>query len=69
MNLNHRQPGDPAKLATVIVDFTEAPDPPVRLPLGSDTMGAIQAKHASDRAILEAWGDVTVSTDFSQSAA
>lgn len=62
--LNHAQPGDPAKLAEVIVAFADAPQPPVRLPLGSDTVAAIAAKHASDGAILEAWRDVSVSTDF-----
>ena len=62
--LNRAQPGDPAKLAEVIVAFADAPRPPVRLPLGSDTVAAIAAKHASDGAILEAWRDVSVSTDF-----
>jgi len=58
--LNHSQPGDPAKLAKVLVDFADVPHPPirpsahppVRLPLGSDTVAAIRAKHASDNAIL-----------------
>ncbi|WP_454917395.1 oxidoreductase [Xanthobacter sediminis] len=62
--LNHAQPGDPDKLAAVLVDFTDAPNPPVRLPLGSDTVAAIEAKHASDAAILAAWRQVSVSTDF-----
>jgi NAD(P)-dependent dehydrogenase (short-subunit alcohol dehydrogenase family) len=63
-NLNHAQPGDPDRLAQVLVDFAEVPNPPVRLPLGSDTVAAIEAKHASDAAILAAWRDVSVSTDF-----
>jgi NAD(P)-dependent dehydrogenase (short-subunit alcohol dehydrogenase family) len=66
-NLNHEQPGDPEKLARVLVDFAEAPDPPVRLPLGSDTVAAIEAKHASDAAILAKWRAVSVSTDFTAS--
>jgi NAD(P)-dependent dehydrogenase (short-subunit alcohol dehydrogenase family) len=65
-NLNHAQPGDPDKLARVIVDFADAPDPPLRLPLGSDTVAAIEAKHASDSAILAAWRAVSISTDFAQ---
>jgi hypothetical protein len=51
-NLNHEQPGDPEKLARVLVDFAQAPDPPVRLPLVSDTLATIEAKDASDAAIL-----------------
>jgi NAD(P)-dependent dehydrogenase (short-subunit alcohol dehydrogenase family) len=63
-DLNHAQPGDPQKLAAVLVDFADASKPPVRLPLGNDTVKAIQAKHASDAAILSEWRDVSVSTDF-----
>jgi NAD(P)-dependent dehydrogenase (short-subunit alcohol dehydrogenase family) len=62
--LNHNQPGDPAKLAKVLVAFAEAPNPPVRLPLGSDTVAAIEAKHAADAAILADWRSVSISTDF-----
>lgn len=62
--LNHNQPGDPARLAKVLIDFAEVPNPPVRLPLGSDTVAAIEAKHASDAAILKQWRRISVSTDF-----
>ena len=62
--LNHAQPGDPSRLARVLVDFVSAPNPPVRLPLGSDTVAAIEDKHRSDEAILTAWRAVSVSTDF-----
>lgn len=62
--LNHAQPGDPNKLAKVLIEFADEPNPPVRLPLGSDTVAAIEAKHASDAAILAEWRQVPVSTDF-----
>ncbi len=62
--LSHNQPGDPAKLADVLVDLADAPNPPVRLPLGSDTVAVIEAKHVSDAAILSEWRAVSVSTDF-----
>jgi NAD(P)-dependent dehydrogenase (short-subunit alcohol dehydrogenase family) len=65
--LNHAQPGDPAKLASVLVDFADAPNPPVRLPLGSDTVAAIEAKHRSDEAVLARWRAVSVATDFAAS--
>ncbi|ASR51545.1 oxidoreductase [Blastomonas fulva] len=67
VDLNHAQPGNPDKLAEVLVAFADAPNPPVRLPLGSDTVSAIEAKHAADAAILAEWHEVSVSTDFSRS--
>ena len=63
-DLYHAQPGDPAKLACVLADFASAPNPPVRLPLGSDTVAAIEAKHRSDEAILASWRATSISTDF-----
>lgn len=69
VSLNHAQPGDPDRLAQVLVDFAAAPNPPVRLPLGSDTVAAIEAKHASDAAILADWRAVSISTDFAAQAA
>jgi NAD(P)-dependent dehydrogenase (short-subunit alcohol dehydrogenase family) len=62
--LSHNQPGDPARLADVLVAFAQAVDPPVRLPLGSDTVAAIEKKHAADAAILERWRAVSLSTDW-----
>lgn len=62
--ISHNQPGDPSKLADVLVAFADAPNPPVRLPLGSDTVAVIEAKHAADAAILSDWRKVSVSTDF-----
>ena len=64
VDLNHEQPGDPEKLAQVLVKFVDAPNPAVRLPLGSDTVRTIEAKHAADAAILAEWRSVSVSTDF-----
>ena len=63
-DLNHGQPGDPDKLAQVILDFADAANPPVRLPLGSDTVAAIEAKHAADAEIVAKWRAISVSTDF-----
>lgn len=62
--VNGAQPGDPDKLARVLVDFAGEPDPPVRLPLGADTVAAIEAKHASDAAIIARWREVALSTGF-----
>ncbi|MEP9379860.1 oxidoreductase [Aquabacter sp. CN5-332] len=62
---NHAQPGDPQKLAEVLVAFVDTPNPPVRLPLGSDTVARITAKNAETDALLRDWHDISVSTDFS----
>jgi NAD(P)-dependent dehydrogenase (short-subunit alcohol dehydrogenase family) len=62
-DLSHNQPGDPAKLADVLVTFVDVPNPPVRLPLGSDAVAAIEKKHETDRAILAEWRTVATSTD------
>ena len=69
VDLNHAQPGDPERLAEVLVAFADAPNPPVRLPLGSDTVAAIEAKHAADAEILAQWRAVSISTDFAHPAA
>lgn len=66
--ISHNQPGNPDKLAEVVVAFVESSNPPVRLPLGSDTVAAIEAKHVSDAEILAAWRSVSVSTDFPPAA-
>ena len=47
----------------MLVTFVDAPNPPVRLPLGSDTVAAIEKKHEMDRAILAEWRTVATSTD------
>lgn len=62
--LSHNQPGNPQKLADVLTAFADAPNPPVRLPLGSDTVAAIEDKHHKDGLILSEWRSVSVSTDF-----
>jgi NAD(P)-dependent dehydrogenase (short-subunit alcohol dehydrogenase family) len=66
--ISHNQPGNPDMLAEVVVAFVESSNPPVRLPLGSDTVAAIEAKHVSDAEILAAWRSVSVSTDFPPAA-
>ncbi len=64
-SLNHNQPGDPSKLADVLVTFADAPNPPTVFRFGSDTIAAIEAKHKADSIILSEWRNVSLSTDFS----
>jgi NAD(P)-dependent dehydrogenase (short-subunit alcohol dehydrogenase family) len=61
---NGKQPGDPAKAASVIMQVAAMEDPPLRLLLGSD---AVRAVEQADLAKMEAdrlWRELSVSTDF-----
>jgi NAD(P)-dependent dehydrogenase (short-subunit alcohol dehydrogenase family) len=60
---NHAQPGDPAKAASAIVDLTETADPPLRIQLGADSVGRVEAKLDQVRSELEQWRKVSLSTD------
>jgi hypothetical protein len=62
--LDHNQPGNPSKHADVLVAFADAPNPLVRLPLGSDTVAVIDAKHKSDSFILSEMAQRLASIDF-----
>jgi NAD(P)-dependent dehydrogenase (short-subunit alcohol dehydrogenase family) len=61
---NHAQQGDPAKLAKAMIELANAKQPPLRLPLGSDTVAAIEAKNEFVAGELKQWRAVALSTDF-----
>jgi NAD(P)-dependent dehydrogenase (short-subunit alcohol dehydrogenase family) len=61
---NHAQPGDPAKLAKAMLALVNAPEPPLRMPFGSDTVARIEAKNASVAEELARWRELSLSTDF-----
>ena len=67
-SLSHRQPGDPAKLAKAILTLAGSANPPLRMPYGSDTVAAIEAKNAFVAGELAQWREVSVSTDFAVGA-
>ena len=58
------QPGDPQKLAQALIRLVEAPQPPLRLPLGTDTLAVIRAKHRFVEAQTAQWEALSASTDF-----
>jgi NAD(P)-dependent dehydrogenase (short-subunit alcohol dehydrogenase family) len=62
--VNHTQPGDPKKLAGVMMDLVRHPKPPMRLALGSDAVAAIEAKNAFVGGEIDAWRAVSTSTNF-----
>ena len=61
---NHQQPGDPLRLAQVIVQLAAESKPSTRLALGSDTVARIEQKHRDVGRELALWRSVSVSTDF-----
>lgn len=61
---NHAQPGDPVKFAEAILALVNAPKPPQRLALGSDTVARIAEKHRFVEVELAEWNDLALSTDF-----
>lgn len=60
---NHQQPGDPKKFAIAMLKLADSDTPPVRLPVGSDTVAKIGAKNREVEAELEQWREVAMSTD------
>lgn len=63
-SVSMNQPGDPDKLAQVMITLVQAPNAPLRLPLGSDCVAAIEAKNSFVAGELQTWREVSVSTDF-----
>ena len=61
---NHQQPGDPKKLAKAMVELVRAQTPPLRLPLGTDTLHTIAQKNESVALKMETWRALSASTDF-----
>jgi NAD(P)-dependent dehydrogenase (short-subunit alcohol dehydrogenase family) len=62
--MNHNQPGNPAKLAAAMIELVDAKTPPLRLPLGTDTLKAIAEKNAYVTQETETWKALSASTDF-----
>jgi NAD(P)-dependent dehydrogenase (short-subunit alcohol dehydrogenase family) len=61
---DHKQPGDPGKLSKAILALVDSPKPPVRLPLGSDTVARIRKKNKAVETEMSEWLSIAVSTDF-----
>jgi NAD(P)-dependent dehydrogenase (short-subunit alcohol dehydrogenase family) len=59
-----KQPGDPSRGARAILEVVASDAPPLRLPLGSDAVAAIE--HGDRRRLdeLERWRALSISTDF-----
>ncbi|MFF5142627.1 oxidoreductase [Streptomyces sp. NPDC013157] len=62
-SLHHTQPGDPVKAARAIVEMADDPEPPLRLPLGADTLQAFDAKLDTFRKDMDAARPIALATD------
>ena len=60
------QPGDPAKAAEAIVAIAESPNPPSLAVLGRDAVEAFAAVAEAERAELEQWRDLSLSTGIEE---
>jgi NAD(P)-dependent dehydrogenase (short-subunit alcohol dehydrogenase family) len=58
-----KQLGDPEKAARAILTLIDHPSPPPHLLLGSDALSLVRDKLATMAADIQAWEDVTRSTD------
>ncbi|GIE30628.1 short-chain dehydrogenase/reductase [Actinoplanes italicus] len=58
------QPGDPDRAGAAIVEVAALPDPPRRLPLGSDALASALTAGAARNAEAERWSALSRSTDY-----
>jgi NAD(P)-dependent dehydrogenase (short-subunit alcohol dehydrogenase family) len=62
--LDGAQPGDPERAARAIATAVKSDKPPLRLPLGAMALNHIRAKFAEQLDELEAWAELSASSDF-----
>lgn len=58
------QPGDPQKLAKVLFDISNLMEPPLHLPLGTDSYQSIIEHRKKEALELEQWKELSLSTNF-----
>ena len=63
-DVNHKQPGDPARLAKALITLVNAPNPPLRMHFGTDTLARVETKNAFVAQEMAEWRDLAASTDF-----
>ncbi|NSY93884.1 SDR family NAD(P)-dependent oxidoreductase [Agrobacterium tumefaciens] len=61
---NHKQPGDPVKLAQAMLKVVASQHPPVRFAAGSDANEVVLSRLAALREEADAWRPLTLSTDI-----
>ena len=63
-SLHGNQPGDPGKLAQVIIDLAHTEDPPVQLPIGSDAVRMFYHSVDKSKEVIDKWREVFMKTDL-----
>ncbi|MDJ1656970.1 short-chain dehydrogenase/reductase, partial [Raoultella sp. Ech2A] len=63
MQRSGHQPGDPRRAARAMLDLINHPTPPTSLLLGSDAVTFVKEKLQQMSADIEAWEEVSRSTD------
>lgn len=58
------QPGDPGRLANVLYEISKLSQPPLHLPLGTDSYQSIIEQRKKETLELEQWKHLSLSTDF-----
>lgn len=66
-HIHGNQPGDPAKLAAVIVRLAASANPPLHLPVGRDSVKNFREKTAQMMKEVEEWEAVSTGTDHVRS--
>jgi NAD(P)-dependent dehydrogenase (short-subunit alcohol dehydrogenase family) len=61
--LDGSQPGDPAKLADVIIKLANSENPPLHLPIGRDSVQSFRDNSVKISEEVTAWEEVSISTD------
>lgn len=57
------QPGNPTKLAEVVIQLSRSENPPLHLPIGSDAVFSYETKTKQLATDVNAWRSVSLSTD------
>ncbi|WP_192823556.1 oxidoreductase [Rufibacter sp. LB8] len=63
-NFSGQQPGDPEKLVNILFEITQLPQPPLHLLLGPDTYELVTKHREQEKAEIETWKHLTLSTNF-----
>lgn len=63
-SFNGHQPGDPGKLAQVLLKLADLSEPPLHIALGTDSYNAIVDHRQKVTQEMEQWKHLTLSTDF-----
>lgn len=65
--LHGNQPGDPAKLAGVVLQLSRSENPPLHLPVGKDAVDLFRSRAEINAKEVDEWAEISNSTDHVKS--